>query len=281
MNDLVVKEVNFSGDSLLAAQNSKDGKIYVGVSWVCNGIGLTRKQKDRQVCNIQKDIVLKQGYLKFGVGVFDPNNETVAIDIEFLPLWLAKISITPKMKENNPETVEKLVQYQLEAKDVLAKAFLGDKMPNMINDYINMSDEDKAIAYFTKMKENRILGDTIKTQAPKVEKYEKFKENKGLMNMESVAKLINEELKPKKKIGRNTLFKILRKEKILQTKKYKNDNSHNVPYQKYIDKGYFEVKANDYKAIKNNGDVIDGINLTTYVTTEGLDFIYELLRSCQ
>jgi hypothetical protein len=44
--------------------------------------------------------------------------------IDFLPLWLAKISITPKMKKNNPELVEKLIQYQLKAKDVLAAAFL-------------------------------------------------------------------------------------------------------------------------------------------------------------
>ena len=35
-----------------------------------------------------------------------------------------KISITPTMRENNPELVEKLVNYQLKAKDALAAAFL-------------------------------------------------------------------------------------------------------------------------------------------------------------
>lgn len=44
--------------------------------------------------------------------------------IRFYSLWLAKISITPSMKENNPVLVEKLVEYQLKAKDVLAAAFL-------------------------------------------------------------------------------------------------------------------------------------------------------------
>ena len=37
---------------------------------------------------------------------------------------VCKISITPTMRENNPELVEKLVNYQLKAKDVLAAAFL-------------------------------------------------------------------------------------------------------------------------------------------------------------
>ena len=37
---------------------------------------------------------------------------------------VCKISITPTMRENNPELVEKLVNYQIKAKDVLAAAFL-------------------------------------------------------------------------------------------------------------------------------------------------------------
>ena len=43
-----------------------------------------------------------------------------------VPLWLAKISITPTLRENNPELVEKLVNYQLKVKDILVAAFLSD-----------------------------------------------------------------------------------------------------------------------------------------------------------
>lgn len=127
--ELQIKEVNFNGATLLAGQDS-DGQIYAGASYICNGIGFTKHQKDRQIANIQTDEVLKQGCLKFEAGVFDPNNVTIALMLDFIPLWLAKISITPTLKRENPELVEKLIAYQLKAKDVLAKAFLPEQYQN-------------------------------------------------------------------------------------------------------------------------------------------------------
>ena len=121
--ELIVKEVNFMGDTLMAAKD-EEGNIWAGVSCFCRGLGLSKKEKDRQVSNVQMDEVLKRGCLKFGAGVFDANNETVVLKLDFIPLWLAKIKITPSMKENNPVLVDKLVEYQLKAKDVLAEAFL-------------------------------------------------------------------------------------------------------------------------------------------------------------
>jgi hypothetical protein len=104
---------------------------------VCDGIGLNAHQKDRQVANIQTDLVLKQGSLKFEGGVFDPHHETWGIELDFLPLWLAKISITPKMKEDSPFVVQKLIEYQLKAKDVLAQAFIHKDSPRHIDPFIN------------------------------------------------------------------------------------------------------------------------------------------------
>lgn len=127
-NKLSVKTVDFMGDGLLAAQD-KDGVIWTGINSFCQGIGLSKSQRDTQVQNIQSDEVLKMGCLKFQAGVFDPNNETLALQLDYVPLWLAKISITPKMKESNPELVEKLIKYQLKAKDVLAQAFLPQTKP--------------------------------------------------------------------------------------------------------------------------------------------------------
>lgn len=40
---------------------------------------------------------------------------------------LAKISITPAMKENSYDLVDKLVKYQLQAKDVITAAFLPQR----------------------------------------------------------------------------------------------------------------------------------------------------------
>jgi hypothetical protein len=59
--------------------------------------------------------------------VFDPNNETICLELNFLPLWLAKITITPTMQKEQPDVADRLVQYQLKAQKVLADAFLHKK----------------------------------------------------------------------------------------------------------------------------------------------------------
>lgn len=71
MENLVVKAVPFMGSELMAVKDEASGKIYDGVSYICNGIGLGKGKKDRQVENIQQDLVLKRGCRKFAAGVFD------------------------------------------------------------------------------------------------------------------------------------------------------------------------------------------------------------------
>lgn len=127
LKGMTVLEVDFSGDNLLAVKLKEDDKIYVGVSWVCEGIGLTKGQIQNERLKIQEDVVLKQGQRNLVLPTKGGNQQSLCIELDFLPLWLAKISITPKMQENKPEIVEKLIQYQLKAKDVLAQAFLHNK----------------------------------------------------------------------------------------------------------------------------------------------------------
>lgn len=49
---------------------------------------------------------------------------TLCLKLDYVPLWLAKIAITPRMERETPELAARLEQYQLKAKDVLAAAFL-------------------------------------------------------------------------------------------------------------------------------------------------------------
>ena len=126
MYDLSVKQVDLFGDTIIAAQD-KDGNIWAGVSGFCKGIGLNKSQKDTQVEKIQTDRTLKMGCRKFPAGVFDSNNEVLALKLDYVPIWLAKINITQNMEENTPDVAKKLLKYQLKAKDILADAFLGKK----------------------------------------------------------------------------------------------------------------------------------------------------------
>lgn len=134
-SQLSVKAVPFMGDELMAAKDEKSGKIYAGVSYICKGIGLTEKQKDNEVSRIQRDIVLQKGAKKLPLKFEGQVRNIQCIDNKFVPLWLAKISITPAMQKGHPEVADKLVQYQLKAQKVLADAFLHHKAPSAKSKY--------------------------------------------------------------------------------------------------------------------------------------------------
>lgn len=142
MNDLIVKPVDVLGDTIMAAKD-KDGNIWAGVSWFCRALGMNKKQKDTQTEKVQSDDVLKRGATKFPAGVFDDNNETIALRLDFVPIWLTKISVTPTMKKDHPELADKLLDYQLRAKDILADAFLPK------NDGVNVQGQIKLLAQGT------------------------------------------------------------------------------------------------------------------------------------
>jgi len=117
------KLVNFEGAELLGVK-ANDGKVYVGVRWVCEGIGFTEGQTKAERKRIQDDQILKSSGRNFVLNGNAGKREVLAVEVDFLPLWLVKISITPNMQENQPEVARKLVAYQLRAKDVLATAFI-------------------------------------------------------------------------------------------------------------------------------------------------------------
>lgn len=127
MEDLIVKNVDVMGDFITAAKDH-DGNVWVGVRWVCDALDMTEGQMKRQIKNIKKDMVFGEGGsnqipLPTGQGV----QEVFCIRNDFIPIWLAKISITQKTREERPNFAEKLLQYQLKAKDILADAFLPNR----------------------------------------------------------------------------------------------------------------------------------------------------------
>ena len=122
MNGLLVKNVEFNGAMLRAAQ--VENVIWVGVRWVCQGLGLNDGKIKTERKRIQEDVVLSKGKKFLPLGTDNANSDVLCLMLDFLPLWLAKINITPTMKRENPELADKLIEYQLKAKDVLAEAFL-------------------------------------------------------------------------------------------------------------------------------------------------------------
>nr|DAE33673.1 MAG TPA: hypothetical protein [Bacteriophage sp.] len=126
MNGLAVKDIEFNGATLRAAQDAA-GKIWVGIRWMCQGIGFNDGKVKTERKKIQDDLVLSQGKKFLPLGNDNANSEVLCLDLDYIPLWLAKIAITPTMQKENPDLVQKLITYQLKAKDVLAEAFLPKK----------------------------------------------------------------------------------------------------------------------------------------------------------
>lgn len=248
--ELITKEVDFYGDEIMCVQDTSTGKIYVGVSWICNGLGLSKSQKDTQVQKIQKDLALKMGCLKFQAGVFDENNGTISLELDYLPLWLAKISITPKMQEENPILASKLLNYQLKAKDVLAEAFIEPREVNLDKFQIPTTLSEALMLSANLAKENEVM-------KPKAEQFDLYLDDDGTLSLNQAAKAL--------KTKRNKMMEFLRHKEVF--------NQDNSPSSYYSNKGYFEVKNFTY-VVKSGKKYQVAV---TRVTTKGQDFLYRYL----
>ncbi|WP_082829530.1 phage antirepressor N-terminal domain-containing protein [Aeribacillus pallidus] len=110
------KLVDFNGTEIMAIQTN-DKKIFAGVKSICQGLKLDpRRQKEK----LQSHLTLSKGVATLTLPTNGGMQETLVIDIDFLPLWLA--SINPALVSE--EVRENLLDFQLKAKDVLASAFI-------------------------------------------------------------------------------------------------------------------------------------------------------------
>jgi len=107
-------------------------------------------------------------------------------------------------------------------------------------------------------KDNERLKEIQLIQEPKARVYDTIIDSRDLLSMDKVAKILNAGM------GRNNLFRELRKRKILM--------DSNVPYQQYMNRGYFEVKEKHYDV---NGET--RIAKTTLVTQKGLVYLQKIL----
>lgn len=119
-----VKEIEFYGDTLLGIKTS-DGLVWLAVKKACLDIGLSEGQADRQIKNLQSDLIFNNYVVGLNVKFDGQVRKVICINEKFVTLWLAKIRLTPTMQRDNPKTVEKLIKYQLEAQKVLHNYFMG------------------------------------------------------------------------------------------------------------------------------------------------------------
>ncbi len=138
---LQVIDFNFYGDNLIALRDNATGEVFTSINSVLKGIGFTdkdqiRRRRDKWI----NDSVIAKGITIFNIptssdGVlkndtpYNNNQEVYCISQKKLPLALAKINITPKMKQSQPELAAKLELYQDKCADVLASVFIDKTIP--------------------------------------------------------------------------------------------------------------------------------------------------------
>lgn len=136
---------------------------------------------------------------------------------------------------------------------------LANKNTLALPDFNNPAEAARAWANEYEAKQKALAENAI--MKPKADFYDTVVSTESLLSMGDTAKLIN-----KKGVGRNNLYKILKARKILM--------ADNIPYQQYIERGYFKVVENYYMAGDNKV-----ITKTTYVKQKGVDYIRKLLSS--
>lgn len=194
--DLQIKEVEFNGDTLLAVKEGN--KVYVGMKAVCIALGI---QRDRQINKIKNHETLLKGYHVSGIPSQGGIQRTSMLELDYLPLWLATIN----PRNVKPEQKEKLVSYQLKAKDVLANAFIhGNTQASNINNIITQKEVVELLSF--------------------KESFEKIINASGFIEISTAAKVINNV----HITGRTRLFQYMRKIGLLDKHKSKHCNRKRV-----------------------------------------------------
>ncbi|MDR3598427.1 phage antirepressor KilAC domain-containing protein [Clostridium sp.] len=128
-----------------------------------------------------------------------------------------------------------------------------------------LDNPDLLIAAATKLKEERAARieaeKKVETLAPKAEFYDDVAGSKDSIEMGHVAKVIGI-----KGLGRNKVFEILRNKKVL--------DRNNIPYQTFVDRGYFRVLEQKYNIPSGETK----INIKTMVFQKGVDFIRKMIK---
>lgn len=131
-----------------------------------------------------------------------------------------------------------------------------------IENYLPFLEEPYQGLFRLQMMAINQLNERIRQDQPLVEFANQVSNTDNLIDMNAMAKLAIEENIP---IGRNRLFCWLRKNQILM--------SDNLPYQRYIDRGYFVVK----ESVFDTGSMTKTYQ-QTYVTGKGQAYIIGRLR---
>ena len=274
---LQVTNFNFYGDELIALRDNSTGEVYTSINSVLKGIGFTdkdqiRKRRDKWI----NDVVISKGICVFNIPTYDGvakndtpinNQETYCISQHKLPIALAKINITPKMKQLQPELASKLELYQDKCSDVLASVFIDKKSTSDINTELLTETISNAIALALKPVYENIANLEIQSnnKKPPEKKYSRWKTN-TFNKLNAIHSYVNEHSDENLKLS-----------EIIHLIIGETEDTYGIEINDYVDayKSEFNLDVNPYAldVINRYKDVRDIFSLTIDSIMEKLHLI--------
>jgi prophage antirepressor-like protein len=159
--------------------------------------------------------------------LYSPNDNTTQIYINEPNMYrLINKSSSPEAKKFQEWLLQKVLHSIVKTGSYSIPTTIPVQLPNYQQALRQLAD---------KIDENEKQAAQLLIAAPKVEIYDKIASGENLQTMNQVAKEIG--------WGRNKLFDHLRQKKVLM--------ANNLPYQNFIDDGYFVVKLSQSRWVKS------------------------------
>lgn len=128
---------DFYGDTLIAIRDPRTNEVFIPINSALKQLGFTSKSQIRKKRETMiSDPVLSKYIRRFTVPTKQLSPEllcneqtTFCISQDKLPIAIERITITPSMKQKQPELAVKLELYQTKCAETLASAFITRQQP--------------------------------------------------------------------------------------------------------------------------------------------------------
>ena len=260
MNELIkLNEVNI-GDETVQTVNARELHAFLGSKrkfsdWIKAKLERLRLQENKDYLCLSQSCETQRSDGQVGVAVSTEY---------FITLDTAKHIA---MMENTDRGFE-VRDYFIECEKQLQQTF-SPKQKFLLN-ILEADDElSRAVAInqyelgYVKPLESKVSEqeEQIIVLQPKGQFYDSVVQSETLLDIGEVSKLLNY-----KGLGRNNLFRFLRENSIL--------NNKNLPYQTYIDRGYFKIVESSWV---NTSTKLVEVSLKTVMFQKGVDWLDKML----
>ena len=146
-NTALVKHVRFMNLPITVLRD-QDGEVYANIQQIGQNIGLSPNQMQAEIMRIRTNETLQEGFVTFLIQTDIGKENAPCLQVDYVHIWLARITVTKSMRDADAMLAARLKQYQLGLNAILSTAF-SERNPIQ-----NMTDEEIAAAILARPKKS-------------------------------------------------------------------------------------------------------------------------------